>query len=324
MNSASAAIDKRKASAATPLSLAMVGVGKIARDQHIPAILANPEFRLAATVDPSASVSGVPAFPDLPALLSSGPEVDAVCICTPPQARGQIARDAISAGLGVLLEKPPAASVSELKDLADRARAAGVTLFAAWHSRFASMVASAAEWLVAKRIVSGRIVWREDADKWHPGQRWLWEPGGLGVFDPGINAFSILTAIVAETVVVKRAELEVPSNCSTPIAARLELRCGAAPIEVELDFRELGAERWEILLRTDCGHQARLADGGASFAINSQDQGAKAAAEYPALYARFAELMRTRACDVDLRPLQLVEDILLLAKVRPAPAYAGL
>jgi hypothetical protein len=39
------------------------------------------------------------------------------------------------------------------------------------------------------------IVWHEDVRKWHPGQQWIWEPGGFGVFDPGINALSIATRI---------------------------------------------------------------------------------------------------------------------------------
>ena len=39
------------------------------------------------------------------------------------------------------------------------------------------------------------ILWHEDVHKWHPGQQWIWEPGGFGVFDPGINAFSIATKI---------------------------------------------------------------------------------------------------------------------------------
>jgi D-galactose 1-dehydrogenase len=49
-------------------------------------------------------------------------------------------------------------------------------------------------WLAGKRQVArGRITWREDVRKWHPGQDWVFEPGGMGVFDPGINALSILT-----------------------------------------------------------------------------------------------------------------------------------
>ena len=32
--------------------------------------------------------------------------------------------------------------------------------------------------------------------RWHPGQEWIWQAGGFGVFDPGINALSIVTRIL--------------------------------------------------------------------------------------------------------------------------------
>ena len=65
-----------------------------------------------------------------------------------------------------------------------------------------AMVSDARAWLKGRTVTSGRISWRESARKWHPGQRWLWEAGGLGVFDPAINAFSILTALLPSPVVV--------------------------------------------------------------------------------------------------------------------------
>ncbi len=36
--------------------------------------------------------------------------------------------------------------------------------------------------------------------------------------------------------------------------------------------------------------------------------------EYPSLYRRFAELIQTRASDVDMRPFQLVADAFLIAR----------
>ncbi len=50
-------------------------------------------------------------------------DLDAVAICTPPQVRHAIARDAIEAGKHVLLEKPPTATLSELEDLRRAGRA---------------------------------------------------------------------------------------------------------------------------------------------------------------------------------------------------------
>ncbi|BCA61277.1 hypothetical protein HMP09_0511 [Sphingomonas sp. HMP9] len=168
-------------------NVAIIGAGKIARDQHVPALRASEAFSLVATVDTGGGIDGVPNHRDLAALLASGIRVDAVAICTPPQVRGAIARQAIAAGLHVLLEKPPAVTLTELTVLTDLARGAGVTLFAAWHSRFAPMVEGARDWLHGKTVTGGQVTWRESVRRWDPGHSWLWAPGGLGVFDPGIT-----------------------------------------------------------------------------------------------------------------------------------------
>ena len=43
----------------TPLRIGIVGLGKIAADQHIPAIAENPRFTLAATVSRSGPPSAM-------------------------------------------------------------------------------------------------------------------------------------------------------------------------------------------------------------------------------------------------------------------------
>ena len=57
--------------------------------------------------------------------------------------------------------------------------------------------------------------------RWHPGQAWIWEPGGFGVFDPGINALSIATSIFAPFFLTA-ARLDFPENRDAPIAAALD------------------------------------------------------------------------------------------------------
>ena len=76
--------------------IALVGVGKIARDQHLPAIAASPAFRLAATADPAGGIDGIDHFDSLEALLDARPDVAAVALCVPPQARHAAARTAPS------------------------------------------------------------------------------------------------------------------------------------------------------------------------------------------------------------------------------------
>ena len=303
------------------LAIAIIGFGKIAHDQHVPAILGSERLSLAATVDSHGpGREGVPHFESLEALLASGVKVDAVAICTPPQVRGGIARQAIAAGLAVLLEKPPAETPGGFVALKALAERAAVPLFTAWHSRFAAMVDEARAWLAGRTVTAGRISWRESARKWHPGQRWLWEAGGLGVFDPGINALSILTELLPEPVVVTASAFEVPENCATPIAAVLTLESGGAKIAVDLDFREEEGEVWELELVTTSG-TLLLSRGGAALSIDGAPAKSAPDSEYATLYAHFADLLERRASDADPAPLGIVADAFLIAEQRPAAPY---
>src|SRR3546814_2547846 len=90
------------------------------------------------------------------------------------------------------------------------------------------------------------MTWIEDVRKWHPGQDWIWKPGGFGVFDPGINALSLASLLFPGPLTVSKAELDYPSNSDTPIAAILSLMTtDHVPIEVILNWRTEGEERWE-------------------------------------------------------------------------------
>jgi D-galactose 1-dehydrogenase len=294
-----------------PIRVAIVGVGKIARDQHLPAISGNAAFSLAATVSPRDPGPGtVPHFRTLDSLLAEGPAVDAVVLCTPPQVRYDLAVQALKAGVHTFLEKPPGATLSEVIALKDRADKAGVTLFASWHSRFAAGVAPAKAWLAERAIERVSIVWREDVRAWHPGQDWIWEPGGLGVFDPGINALSILTHIMPSAIYLTSATLQQPANRGAPIAAEIRLRdTSGASIHMDLDWRQTGPQSWDIIVETDAG-QLKLSSGGAVLTLPSGMQ-RNEDVEYPGLYAHFAALIRGGRSDVDLAPFRLVADVFL-------------
>lgn len=307
--------------AGTPIRLALVGIGKIARDQHIPALQANNSFELVAAVSRSGGVENLPCFTDIGDLIASGLQVDAVSLATPPQGRHAIAGAALKAGLHVMLEKPPAATVSEVADLATRARAAGLTLFTTWHSREAASVDAARDWLAGKALRAARIAWKEDIRVWHPGQEWILQAGGLGVFDPGINALSIATTILADPLLLQSARLDFPANRQAPIAARLSLRSGDAAVEAEFDFLQTGPQSWDIVLETD-GGRLILSDGGARLTVDGAEIAAGADEEYPRLYRRFASLVREGASDVDPRPLQLVADAFLLGERAEAPPFS--
>ena len=301
----------------SPIRIAVVGLGKIADDQHLPAIEANPDFELVATVARSRPPSSI-NFTSHGDMLRAVEDLAAVAITTPPGPRYAIAVDCIEAGLHVLLEKPPTATLAEIEDLRERATSRGVTLFTTWHAQHNAAVAQAADMLRGRAVERMTITWHEDVEKWHPGQRWIWQAGGFGVFDPGINAFSIASLIFPGGLFVREAELLYPKGSDTPIAAEIRFGSPASqgPLECSLDWRRSHGEEWTIALTTDDGTSILLADGGARLLVNGEEQRTEGSSEYPDIYRRFAELIGQGQSQVDIVPLRLVADCLLAGSRR--------
>jgi len=302
------------------IRVGIIGFGKIALDQHVPSIAGNPAFRLAAVVSPRARPQlDVPLFTDVDAMLQSG-EVDAVAICTPPGPRHAVARTCLQAGLHVLLEKPPCATLSEVADLAAVAEKAGRRVFTTWHSRFNDTVVRAAAITRAEGIRTLDIQWLEDVDKWHPGQDWIFQAGGFGVFDPGINALSIATLLCPEPLLVRGAELRIEGRGQQSDAVTLALATGGVDtgIGARFDFRHKVGECWNIDVTTQAGTRIALREGGAVLRINDGPEERAIGGEYPGIYARFAELIANGISEVDVEPLRIVADAMLVGNRTPA------
>lgn len=303
-----------------PIKIGIVGVGKIVRDQHLPALAKDQNYRLAAAASRHGKVDGIPNFPTIEAMLDAVPELDAVSLCMPPQFRYDAARTAIEAKKHVFLEKPPGATVSEVEDLKVLAAKNGVSLFASWHSRYAPAVEAARSFLASTRIRSAAIVWKEDVRRWHPNQDWIWAPGGFGVFDPGINALSIVTHILP-AMFITSAVLDFPENRAAPVTAQVTFRTSnGLPVTMDLDWLQTGPQSWDILADTDAGKMV-LSGGGSKLAIDGRVVHDEPEAEYPMLYKRFAEIVRAGASDVDLAPLQHVADAFMLGKRNVVEAF---
>ncbi|RWP35558.1 MAG: Gfo/Idh/MocA family oxidoreductase [Mesorhizobium sp.] len=303
-----------------PIKLGIVGVGKIVRDQHLPALAKDRDYRLVAAASRHGKVDGIANFPDIETMLDAVPELEAVSLCMPPQFRYDAARTALEAKKHVFLEKPPGATVSEVEDLKALAAANGVSLFASWHSRYAPAVEAARAFLGSTQIRSAAINWKEDVRRWHPNQDWIWAPGGFGVFDPGINALSIATHILP-AMFISSAILDFPENRAAPIAAHIAFRTSnGLPVAMELDWRQTGPQSWDILAETDKGAMV-LSGGGAKLAVDGRVVHDESEAEYPMLYKRFAEVVRAGISDVDLAPLQHVADAFMLGKRNVVEAF---
>jgi len=307
----------------TKRKIAIIGLGKISQDQHVPVIGASDAFELAGIVSTRGLSHGnVPVFRTPAELYRAMPEIGLVAVNTPPGVRHPIAREALAAGKDVLLEKPPATTLSELADLEAFAKEKSRVLFATWHSIFNPAVDEARALIARKGLRSLHIEWREDVKKWHPGQDWVWEPGGFGVFDPGINALSILVHILPGVAFVKSAALTYPANRQTPIGVKLVLSdAHGTALSADFDWREKGDEKWHMMIETADGHSARLFKGGGALSVDGKTVVEAPSEEYQRIYRRFAELLETRRSDVNAAPLRIVADAMLVGSRLTTDAF---
>ncbi|AWM24324.1 Galactose 1-dehydrogenase [Sinorhizobium fredii USDA 205] len=298
----------------SPIRIAIVGVGKIVRDQHLPALAKNADYQLIAAASRHGTVDGIDNFKSIEAMLEAVPAIEAVSLCMPPQYRYEAARTALEAGKHVFLEKPPGATLSEVADLQALAAAKGLSLFASWHSRYAPAVEAAKAFLASTTIRNVKIIWKEDVRHWHPNQEWIWAAGGLGVFDPGINALSIITHILPRPIFITSATLEFPENRDAPIAASIAFSdAQKLDVSAEFDWRQTGKQSWDIVADTEAGEMV-LSEGGAKLAVDGKIVHEEPEQEYPMLYRRFAEIIKAGRSDVDLSPLRHVADAFMLGR----------
>jgi D-galactose 1-dehydrogenase len=304
--------------------IGVIGLGKISQDQHLPVIAKNSRYELAAVSSQRGLTAGKAlAFRDHADLLAKTPDLEAVAVCTPPQARHAIARDALLAGKHVMLEKPPTATISELSDLKRLAKAKGLVLMTTWHSQYNAGVDEAKRLLTGKTVTRLFVEWKEDVRKWHPGQAWIFRAGGFGVFDPCINALSIVTKIMPEPVTVTDGDLFFPKNADAPIAANLTLACGgrSGGFSVETDWRPIAKDIWEISIETADELRLKLYSGGARLEVNGKIVVDEKSEEYEAIYEHFDRLLTSGESHVDAAPFELIADAFMVGKRREVEEF---
>ncbi|WP_297105935.1 Gfo/Idh/MocA family oxidoreductase [uncultured Devosia sp.] len=305
--------------------IAIIGVGKIAVDQHIPVISASDDFELAATVSSRGVSHGdLPVFRTAAELYAAMPEIGLVSICTPPGVRHALVREALDAGKDVMMEKPPTTTISELDDIVAHAARLDRVLFQTWHSQYNAAVDRAKAILAEQGVNKVRIDWRESVRKWHPGQDWVWEPGGFGVCDPGINAYSIFTKIMPFPVFVESAKLTFPANRQTPVDVEVRFKSGQPhkpDISSGFNWLEESGEIWTIHVVTGTGTDLKLERGGRTLKINGEVVLEHGDEEYAGIYDRFADLLDKRQSDVDAAPLRLMSDVFLMGARENGPAF---
>jgi hypothetical protein len=85
------------------------------------------------------------------------------------------------------------------------------------------------------------------------------------------------------------------------------------PLTASLDWRRTEGEEWTIAVQASDGTEVRLEGGGATLILNGEITADSGIGEYPDIYRTFVDLIDQRQSLVDVAPLRLVADTLLLA-----------
>ncbi|MGR7024907.1 Gfo/Idh/MocA family protein [Geodermatophilus sp. URMC 62] len=129
------------------LRVGLVGAGGVgARHGRTLRALAGVELVGVADAVPAAAAAlagelGVPAVGDVGRLLAAGP--DAVWLCVPPFAHGELEQAVLRAGLPLFVEKPLGAGLAVAEEVAAAVAAAGVPTATGYHWRHLDTVATA-------------------------------------------------------------------------------------------------------------------------------------------------------------------------------------
>src|SRR3954469_951875 len=127
----------------TIVRVGVVGTGWWATQHHIPSLLAYEHCDVVALADPdpmnlgrAAQAFGIDrTYRDHHALLDAG-DLDCLIVAVPHAYHYGIARDALDAGLGVLVEKPMVLRASEAWDLVEKSTARGLPLVVGYTLQF--------------------------------------------------------------------------------------------------------------------------------------------------------------------------------------------
>lgn len=148
-----------------PVPVALVGLGAIGLEAHLPALLRSPDVEVAALVDPeparrqrAAQLSpGVPTFADLAPVLAD-PHITAVVLATPPWVTTELARQVLGSGRYCLAEKPLGVNSAHVRALMCLDESARARLQVGLTYRHDPAMATLREWISAGTLGTPLLV----------------------------------------------------------------------------------------------------------------------------------------------------------------------
>lgn len=248
----------------SPLRVAAFGAGWVTTERHIPTMLADGGFDVAAIADVHADRAETAAAKlglrrsfkvRRPSELPIIDEIDAITCGTSPFAHYEVVKDALLAGKSVLTDKPFTMTVAEGEELRDLARERGLVLAVVHNFQFASSVAKVRRWIAEGKIGTPRGIWAVQMS--NPRRRlptWL-DRLPLGLFYDESPHLLYLARALAGAELEPLSALVTPSTNgdeATPAQIAVQLRAGTMPVTLQMNF-EAPLSEWQVLLFGDEG-----------------------------------------------------------------------
>ena len=126
-----------------PIKLGYVGCGFMAQKVHIPNFTSLPNCKLVALAEVRTELGqqvqqrwGIPRLYTDHTELAADPEIEAVAVSADFALQGEIAKDLLSAGKQVFMEKPMAVSVQQAESIVAAGKTAGTKLMVGYMKRY--------------------------------------------------------------------------------------------------------------------------------------------------------------------------------------------
>ena len=172
------------------VSVAVIGTGLIG-PRHAASIAKSKSASLRCFVDPAphawraADPFGIDVFPSIQHMIDSDCRPDAALVCTPNRTHVALAKELISHGIHVLVEKPISTTISEGLELVRAAEVAACHLLVGHHRRFNPYITATKraldEGAIGKPVaMSGIWALRKPASYFEPPAEWRTKADGGG------------------------------------------------------------------------------------------------------------------------------------------------
>ncbi|MGK8524375.1 Gfo/Idh/MocA family protein [Nocardia asteroides] len=340
------------------LEVAILGYGSAGAVFHAPLIAAQPRMRVAAVVTSSeeraerarAAHPGVRVVPRAADLFAAPGAIDLAVIATPNHTHAPLARQALEAGLPVVVDKPFTVSVDDAEDLLARAERSGLALSVFQNRRWDG------DFRTVRRLIEtgklGRVRRFESRfERWRPVPKGGWrevgtDEQGAGILldlgshlvDQAVTLFGPVRSVYCE---LDRRRDEITTDDDAFLAlthtggVRSHLWMSAVAAHLGPRFRVLGSRAAYVTYGLDPQEDAlrsgrRPGDGSDWGTVEPARWGTLGAGpdfaptptapgDYPAFYSAMAAALLDGA-PVPVDPRDAVTTLRLLAKARESAA----